>query len=73
MEIEKYQQAKKIDDKINEFQNYKLDLLKGCYIILQLEGKEPLKNLTWEEDIRKLLISSIDKKIEELEEKFKQI
>lgn len=75
MKLELFNTAKKIQDKISELRDYRIDLKKGCYIILLTEGSDasPKKNLSWENDLRKLMIDYIDERIRLLEKKFEDL
>lgn len=75
MELGRFNQAKKIRDKISELQEYRIDLQKGCYIILLTEGSNasPKKNLSWENSLRKLMTDYINERIRMLEKEFEDL
>lgn len=75
MKLDLFNQAKKIRDKISELREYRIDLQKGCYIILLTEGSDasPKKGLSWENDLRKLMLDYIDERIRLLEKKFEDL
>lgn len=75
MKLDLFDKAKKIRDKISELQEYRIDLQKGCYIVLLTEGSDasPKKNLIWDNPLRKLIIEYIDERIRMLEKEFEDL
>ena len=72
MDVETYNKAKKIDKEIDDLQDCKLLLIKGCNIELLKDGKNSTV-LTFENDLRKQMIKYIEQRIDKLLEKFEEL
>ena len=72
MDVETYNKAKKIDKEIDDLQDCKLLLIKGCNIELLKDGKNSTV-LTFENDLRKQMIKYIEQRRDKLLEKFEEL